>query len=87
MPPDQACLIEHSWRQGPPHLHFSSQTSPFPCGVKAWTQGSSGLGSNWLLLQSFIMEAEICPNCEKVVYDAEGFPAGNVILMPKIGFY
>ena len=24
------------------------------------------------------MEAEICPNCEKVVYDAEGFPAGGV---------
>ena len=33
------------------------------------------------------MEAEICPNCEKVVYDAEGFPAGNVILMSKIDFF
>ena len=24
------------------------------------------------------MEAEICPSCEKVVYDAEGFPAGKM---------
>ena len=23
------------------------------------------------------MEQEICPKCEKVVYDAEGFPAGR----------
>ena len=23
------------------------------------------------------MDPEVCPNCEKVVYDAEGFPAGK----------
>ncbi len=26
------------------------------------------------------IEADKCPKCEAVVYDAEGFPAGKVVL-------
>ena len=30
------------------------------------------------------MDPEVCPNCEKVVYDAEGFPAGK---LPTVAGY
>lgn len=44
-----------------------------------WLKPVAPLLRSWKGFIIIIMEQEICPNCEKVVFDAEGFPAGKVI--------